>query len=184
MVCGRNLNGTIISDKFCMTRWIGRPWQRRGSMVLRHGSSHSRLSAPATPTPAVGGAMARQWEMHRSTITQPDAQQRWDTVYQVLLQWTTDQVRRLPTTSQPHPRRGMVWRSPCLCGSRPSATNRPSRLTNTAPTCAPTARRSPPGSLLRNIASVTTATVAPNSTAPAATGGETMRCAPHLSRSS
>ncbi len=47
--------------------------------------------------------MAQQWEVRRSTVTRPDAQQRWDTVYQFLLQWTTDQVRRLPTERQPHP---------------------------------------------------------------------------------
>ncbi len=45
--------------------------------------------------------MAQQWEVRRSTVTRPDAQQRWDTVYQFLLQWTTDPAGILPADGYP-----------------------------------------------------------------------------------
>ena len=32
--------------------------------------------------------MERSWKVHRSTIPQPDAQQRWDLAYQFLLHWS------------------------------------------------------------------------------------------------
>ena len=45
--------------------------------------------------------MAKQWEVQRSTITCQDAQQRWDTVYQFLLQRTSESAEPAPAT--PHP---------------------------------------------------------------------------------
>jgi len=45
--------------------------------------------------------MARQWDVRRSTVTRPDAQQRWDTVYQFLLQWTTDPAGIFPAGGYP-----------------------------------------------------------------------------------
>jgi hypothetical protein len=45
--------------------------------------------------------MAKQWDVQRSTITRPDAQQRWDTVYQFLLQWTSESVESVPAAPDP-----------------------------------------------------------------------------------
>ena len=45
--------------------------------------------------------MAMQWNVQRSTITRPDAQQRWDTVYQFLLQWTSESVEPVPAAPDP-----------------------------------------------------------------------------------
>ncbi len=45
--------------------------------------------------------MAMQWDVQRSTITRPDAQQRWGTVYQFLLQWTSEAAE--PTPAAQHP---------------------------------------------------------------------------------
>ena len=45
--------------------------------------------------------MAQHWDIQRSTITRPDAQQRWDTVYQFLLQWTSEAAE--PTRAAQHP---------------------------------------------------------------------------------
>src|SRR6266581_4436109 len=39
----------------------------------------------------------RQWSIHHSTIEVPDAQHRWDQVYQLLLQWSRPS---LPISSQ------------------------------------------------------------------------------------
>ncbi len=44
--------------------------------------------------------MAKPWEVQRSTITRPDAQQRWDTVYQFLLQWTSESAE--PVSAAQH----------------------------------------------------------------------------------
>ncbi len=45
--------------------------------------------------------MAQRWDVLRSTIMRPDAQQRWDTVYQFLLQWTPPPADRGPTAEHP-----------------------------------------------------------------------------------
>ena len=45
--------------------------------------------------------MAKQCDVQRSTITRPDAQQRWDTVYQFLLQWTSESVESVPAAPDP-----------------------------------------------------------------------------------
>ncbi len=45
--------------------------------------------------------MAKQWDVQRSTITRPDAQQRWDTVYQFLLQWTSESAEPVPAAPDP-----------------------------------------------------------------------------------
>ena len=45
--------------------------------------------------------MAMQWNVQRSTITRPDAQQCWDTVYQFLLQWTSESVEPVPAAPDP-----------------------------------------------------------------------------------
>ena len=45
--------------------------------------------------------MAMLWDVQRSTITRPDAQQRWDTVYQFLLQWTSESVEPVPAAPDP-----------------------------------------------------------------------------------
>lgn len=45
--------------------------------------------------------MAQRWDVHRSTITRADAQQRWDTVYQFLLHWTPEPAERRSAAEHP-----------------------------------------------------------------------------------
>ena len=45
--------------------------------------------------------MAMLWDVQRSTTTRPDAQQRWDTVYQFLLQWTSEAAEPVPAAPDP-----------------------------------------------------------------------------------
>ena len=45
--------------------------------------------------------MAQRWDVQRSTITRPDAQQRWDTVYQFLLHGTPESADLGPAAEQP-----------------------------------------------------------------------------------
>ncbi|HSH80256.1 MAG TPA: hypothetical protein VLA19_17150 [Herpetosiphonaceae bacterium] len=44
--------------------------------------------------------MAQRWDVQRSTITRPDAQQRWDIVYQFLLHWTPEPADLGPAAEQ------------------------------------------------------------------------------------
>ena len=44
--------------------------------------------------------MERSWDVYRSTVRQPDAQQRWDLAYQFLLQWLAQpEVAEGPTSN-------------------------------------------------------------------------------------
>ena len=45
--------------------------------------------------------MAKQWDVQSFAITRPDAQQRWDTVYQFLLQWTSESAEPAPAVQHP-----------------------------------------------------------------------------------
>lgn len=45
---------------------------------------------------------ARQWKITRRTIRHPDAQRRWDQVYQSLLSWTSSPTQP-PLAEPPHP---------------------------------------------------------------------------------
>jgi hypothetical protein len=54
----------------------------------------------------VEGAMHRQWRIRRQASPHPDAQQRWDQAYQLLLQWTqpiaaVNELPIQPLTQQP-----------------------------------------------------------------------------------
>jgi hypothetical protein len=39
-----------------------------------------------------GGAMKREWQVHRTVAEYPNGQRRWDYVYQFLLRWTMAQT--------------------------------------------------------------------------------------------
>ncbi len=45
--------------------------------------------------------MTQRWDVQRSITTRPDAQERWDTVYQFLLLWTPVPTEREPAPEYP-----------------------------------------------------------------------------------
>src|SRR5215213_3091107 len=62
------------------------------------GAGHSadgRVSLVLLPVATRGqeGAMRRTWRIRRSTVEQPDGQDRWDRAYQLLLRWATEVPR-------------------------------------------------------------------------------------------
>ena len=46
--------------------------------------------------------MEQSWQVRRSTVPQPDAQQRWDLAYQFLLQWLSHAVAIEASASRRH----------------------------------------------------------------------------------
>lgn len=46
--------------------------------------------------------MEQSWQVRRSTVPQPDAQQRWDLAYQFLLHWCSDPVAIEASASSLH----------------------------------------------------------------------------------
>jgi hypothetical protein len=49
----------------------------------------------------LGGAMKREWQVHRTVAEYPNGQRRWDYVYQFLLRWMMEQTVEPPSTELP-----------------------------------------------------------------------------------
>lgn len=81
------LNGLIINDKFCLSRWgqLQLAWPR--SQRIGHWRQpYPRCILPMRSLIAEE-LMKRQWNISRTTAALPNGQQRWDQAYQLLLQW-------------------------------------------------------------------------------------------------